>query len=169
MTIHAREVLGDCERVLDVINADMSTELWRPRWAGLVALLRAVGHVLKEVDTKTSDAAREVIESEWKKLDPKPDIFSKFIKAERDNVLKAYEIGARVNTTVRPGAADLNLAPGEASSAPGGPTTFDAFMRSGPFQGRDPLQLCREAIAFWHSHLDSIDRELAARQPGPAV
>lgn len=50
MTVHAREVLRDCERVLDVITADMPTELWRPRWAGLVALLRSVGHVLDKVD-----------------------------------------------------------------------------------------------------------------------
>ncbi|HEV8662006.1 MAG TPA: hypothetical protein VGT06_02510 [Candidatus Methylomirabilis sp.] len=172
MTLHAREVLRDCQRVLDHITGDMRTELWRPRWAGLVALLRAVGHVLKKVDGKTSDAAREVIESAWKDLGqskPEPTIFWEFIEAERNNVLKAYEIGTGVNITVRPGTAWLNLATGETGSGPGGPTTFEAFMRSGPFEGRDPLELCREAIAFWQGYLDSIDRQVAARHTGQAV
>jgi hypothetical protein len=174
MTVHAREVLGDCQRLLDVITADMPTELWKPRWAGLVALLRAVGHVLKEVDGKTSDATRKVIESAWEKLNqskPEPAIFWKFIEDERNNILKTYEIGTRVNITLRPGAGALwlNLATGETGSGLGGPTTFEAFMRSGPFQGQDPVELCREAIAFWHGYLDAIDRQVATRQTGPAV
>jgi len=172
MTVHARKVLRDSEHVLDVMTADMPTELWRPRWAGLVAFLRAVGHVLDKVDGDASDPARKVIDSAWQQLrqsKPQPAIFWEFIEAERNNLLKAYEIGAGVNIIVRPGAAWLNFATGETGSGPGGPTTFEAFMRSGPFQGRDPLELCREAIAFWHGYLDSIDHEVAARQTGPAV
>ena len=37
-------------------------------------------------------------------------------------------------------------------------------MGSGPFQGQDPLELCRDAIAFWHRYLDAIDVQVAARQ-----
>src|SRR5882724_3703279 len=81
--------------------------------------------------------------------------FWAFIVDERNNVLKTYAIGTGVNTTVRPGAAC--------------PATFEAFMRSGPFQGQDPLELCRDAIAFWHRYLDAIDEQVAARQTRPAV
>jgi hypothetical protein len=172
MTVHAREVLRDCQRLLDIITADMPTELWRPRWAGLVALLRAVGHVLDKVDGNKSDGSRKVIDSAWQELcqsKPEPSIFWEFIEAERNNVLKAYVIGTGVNITVRPGTARLNLGNGETGSGPSGPTTFEAFMRSGPFQGRDPIELCREAIAFWHRYLDAIDLQVVAGQTGSAV
>ena len=148
MTVHAREVLRDCERLLDVIRPDMPTELWRPRWAGLVALLRAVGHVLRYVDGKESDAAGKVIRSRWDDLlksKPEPTIFWEFIYRKRNNVVKTYAFGAGVNINI----------------TPGGQTTFEAFMRSGPYQGRNPLELCREAIAFWHRYLDAIDEQVA--------
>jgi hypothetical protein len=91
---------------------------------------------------------------------PEPRIFWEFIEAERNNVLKAYEIGVGVNFTVRPGTAYLNLVTGQTSSSPSGPTTFDAFMRSGPFTGQDPLALCRDAIEFWRKYLDTIDGQI---------
>jgi hypothetical protein len=165
MTTHAREVLGDCRRVLEALEGDMSTVFWRPRWAGLVALLRAVGHVLVKVDGKASDTARKVIDAAWQELkrsEPEPRIFWGFIEGERNSVLKVYEIGARVKTTVRPGTAWFNTATGESGGGPSGPTTFEAFMRSGPFEGQDPLELCRDAIRFWDDYLDTIDRKIAA-------
>lgn len=78
MTVHAREVLRDCQLLLEIIASDMPSELWRPRWAGLVALLRAVGHVLDKVDGNRTDSARNVIDSTWLQLcqsKPEPSIF----------------------------------------------------------------------------------------------
>lgn len=140
------------------------TALWRPRWVGLVALLRAVGHVLDKVDGETNNAARQAIDTAWEEIRqsrPEPLIFWEFVDAERNNVLKAYKIGVGLNTTVRPGSLWVNTRTGETGSDPNGPTTFEAFIRSGPFQARDPLTLCREAIAFWHDYLDAIDRRVA--------
>jgi hypothetical protein len=175
-TVHAREVLGDCRRVLEALEADLSTAFWRPRWAGLMALLRAVGHVLDKVDGRASDPARKVIDAAWQELkrsEPEPRIFWGFIEAERNSVLKAYEIGPRVNITLRPGPAWLDTVTGESGGGPSGTTSFEAFMRSGPFEGQDPLELCREAIRFWDDHVDTIDRKIAAnaiatlgRRPG---
>ena len=172
MTTQARYVLGDCERLLAAIGQDMPTDLWRPRWAGLVALLRAVGHVLKKVDRARSREARQVINEAWEELrrsKPAPKIFWQFVQAERNNVLKAYALSTGVNTSIRPGAGRINMAIGESGSAPSGPTTYNAFMRSGPFECQDPLQLCRDAIAFWHAYLDTIDQRIAERQSRPAV
>ncbi len=163
MTTQAREVLRDCERLLAAIGSDMPGELWRPRWAGLVALLRAVGHVLKEVDAARSPSTKQVVDAAWDELrqsKPEPKIFWQFIVAERNNVLKTYAFGVGVNTTVRPGTA---------GGSPGGPTTFEGFVRSGPFEGQDPLQLCREAIQFWNDYLNGIDRRIVERGAGPAV
>ena len=166
MTTTARLVLSDCEGVLASIKEDMRSELWRPRWAGLVALLRAVGHVLDKVDGAHSPEAGQVIADAWsdlKKSKPEPRIFWQFIEEERNNVLKTYEFGPAMNITIRPGTAHLNLATGDTYSSPSGPTTFDAFMRSGGFEGQDPLALCRDAIEFWRDHLDKIDRQIANR------
>lgn len=38
-------MLGDCEQLLGAITVDMPMLLWRTRWAELVALLRAAGHI----------------------------------------------------------------------------------------------------------------------------
>jgi hypothetical protein len=167
MTIKAREVLRDCGSLLAELTEEPPDELWRLRWAGLVALLRAVGHVLDKIDGPSTPETRQVITSAWEKLrtgKPEPRIFWDFIEAERNNVLKAYAFGPRINITVRPGPAWINLATGESGGSPGGPTTFDYFMRSGAFEGQDPRQLCRDAIDFWRDYLDTIDRDIAERQ-----
>lgn len=166
MTVQARLVLSDCERLLAEIQKDMPTELWRPRWAGLVALLRAVGHVLHNVDSRDSGKAKQVIEARWNDLlksKPEPKIFWEFIAKERNIVLKMYEVSAGVNVTARPGTIYLNLATGQQHSSPSGPTTFDGFMRAGHFAGKDPLVLCRDAIEFWRAYLDLIDLQLEER------
>ena len=165
MTTTARFVLSDCERVLGSMKEDMPSELWRPRWAGLIALLRAVGHVLDKVDGAHSPEAKQVIKDAWnelKKSKPQPRIFWQFVEEERNSILKAYEFGPAMNITIRPGTAHVNLATGT-SSSPSGPTTFEAFMRSGSFEGQEPLTLCRDAIEFWRVYLDKIDRLIANR------
>lgn len=172
MTIRAREVLADCEQLLEAITTDMSASLWRPRWAGLISLLRAVGHVLDKVDGKNSPTTRSVIDLEWQRLnDSKPDpaIFWRFIDDERNNVLKLYEIGSAVNITVRPGAANLCLSTEETHSSMSGSTTVEPFMRSESFKGQDPLTLCREAIQFWKIYLDRIDRQVLEAQTSSGV
>ena len=109
MTLKAREVLRDCELLLADLNNEPQSELWRLRWAGLVALLRAVGHVLDKVDGKANPEGRSVIDNAWKELNgskPEPKIFWKFIEDERDNILKTYIFGLRINTTIHVGTGD---------------------------------------------------------------
>lgn len=145
MTLKAREVLSDCKSLLEDLYKEQRSDLWRPRWAGLVALLRSVGHVLDKVDGENSPEARDVVDSAWQELNrrtPEPKIFWDFIEEERNNILKLYAFGPRGNITIHPG----------------GPTTFEFFMRSGEFKGKDPLQLCGEAIEFWEEYLADIDQ-----------
>jgi len=61
----------------------------RRRFVTTIALLRAVGNVLYDVDAKTSDAFRKAIDEAWKK--EKPPIFTNFIESYRNAVLKRYE------------------------------------------------------------------------------
>ena len=165
MTVHAREVLKDCELLLPEISKDLWGPNWRLRWGGLLALLRAVGHVLAKVDSKESAEAKRAIGEAWNALNvtrPEPKIFWEFIEAERNNILKAYEFGAGVNLTVRPGHAIFNSETGEQVGVAGLQSTFNAFMRSGEFVDRDPLELCQDAIKFWHAYLNEVDRKIAS-------
>src|SRR3972149_30427 len=141
--IRAREVLADCELALADFEAAGPTPYWRTRWTGLVALLRCVGHVLHKVDAEQTSDLKKAIAAEWDTLSkskPEPRIFWEFIEEERNNILKAYEFGARMNTKVRPGAAHLSLY-GGSSQSPSDPTTYDSFIRSGTFAGRDALEI----------------------------
>lgn len=115
-----------------------------------------------------STEMREAINHAWDKLKarkPDPKIFWDFIEAERNNVLKVYEFGPRIRTTLRTGTTWVNLTTGESGSTAGDPTTFDYFMRSGVFESKDPRQLCHEAIEFWSKYLDAIDKEITNKPP----
>jgi hypothetical protein len=164
MTTRAREALADCEHALADFAAGANTPFQRSRWVAVMTLLRTVGLVLKDVDRPTADAAtQQRIDAEWKRLNatkPEPRIFHDFIDAERAAVVHFYEMRAAVNITVRPGPATLGGTMFGAAFG-FGPTTFDYFMRDGPFKGRDPLDLCREAIDFWRCYLDAIDGKVA--------
>lgn len=78
------------------------------------------------------------------------------IEEERNNVIHAYEVGARLNTMIRPGTVHMSLS-GQDMSGPSGPTTYESFIRSGVYGGRDALDVCHEAIAFWQGYLDRIE------------
>ena len=162
MTDAARNVLKECELALADFEAGADTVHWRSRFVALITALRSVGLVLKLKDyPASSDTAKEAIDQAWERLKSsksEPRIFHKFIDAERYNVAHLYDVNAGVNITARPGSLWVNLATGESGSEPSGPTTYEYFMRYGPFQGQDPVKLCREAIAFWREYLDDIEQ-----------
>jgi hypothetical protein len=145
-------VLSDCELAFKDFEAAGPTPFWRTRWTALMALLRAVGHVLDKIDGARGAELREAIDEAWDEVNrtkPEPRILWEFIEQERNNVVKAYEVGVRLNTTITPGWS------GPAA------TTYESFIRSGVYRGRDALEVCQEAIAFWEGYLDRI--ETAAR------
>lgn len=77
---------------------------WRIRWFTSVVLLRTVGHVLENVDSKSSDDWARCIQEQyqrWKASRPHPAIYWEFIKAERDFVVKEYliRIGGIIRAT----------------------------------------------------------------------
>ena len=110
--MRARDVLEDCKQALKDFEASGATPYWRTRWIGLVALLRSVGHVLDKIDGAQTREWRKAVDEAWEKLKrtkPEPRILWEFIEAERNNVLKAYDVGARLNVTFRPGPAVLSF------------------------------------------------------------
>jgi hypothetical protein len=164
VTKQAREVLRDCEYALSDFEASANTNYQRTRWVGLITLLRAVGHVLHNVDEPAAGPeTRKRMQSMWERLrssKPEPLIYWQFIAAERNDTIKRYAIRSAVNITVTPDTARLEFGPVVAGAASGfgyAPTTIDFFMREGPFKDRDLRELGRDAIAFWREYLDTID------------
>lgn len=144
MTERARLVLQDCRVALNGIDGKIQGEEWRIRWVSLVSLLRTVGYVLKNVDSKRSDKEKSVIVQKWGVLnDDKASypIFWEFIDKERHNIAHEYEVNAGQGITIQFG----------------GPTTRHYSINAGAFQGQDQISVAREAIDFWESYLNEID------------
>ena len=165
--MRSREVLDDCRTALADFRASGARPYWRTRWTGLVALLRAAGHVLDKVDGAQSTQWRLAVDNAWdecKKTQPNPRILWEFIEAERNNVLKAYDVGACVNITVRPAPAILSFSPTIAPFQKSKPTTYETFLRTGFYNGQDAEAVCEEAIEFWNNYLNRVETE-ALKQP----
>ena len=151
MTKAARLVLNDCREARSELVDDLSGSLWRRRYIACVALLRAVGHVLHNVDAEASDSHGSAIENWWqyqKRTKPEPAIFWSFVEDERNRFLKTYGPIAAQNMTVFPG--------GDRESE----TIF--VMKQGPFKGVDPRTLIMDAIEWWEKELDAIDHDIAS-------
>jgi hypothetical protein len=162
--MRALDVLEECKRALDDFEAAGPTPYWRTRWVGLVALLRSVGHVLDKIDGAQSQQWRKAVDDAWvrvKSTKPEPRILWEFIEAERNNVLKAYEVGARLNTSIRPGPAILSFSDSIAAHQKSDATSYEYFMRSGFYGGRNALAVCREAVAFWEKYLADVEAAAA--------
>lgn len=147
MTKAARDVLEDCRGAVDEIVDGIQGRVWRRRWVATVVLLRTVGYVLARVDAKVSPRYKQAIDEAWKKLSrskPEPIIFWEFIEVERHNIVHEYELGAGQGATVHLGQNK--------------PTEHHYLINSGPFAGRDQRAVLKEAIAWWESYLDSIDK-----------
>ena len=66
MALVARNVLADCEIAHQLLRKEsMESATWRPHWVLCLALLRAVGHVLKKVDGEDDEKQRAAISAKW--------------------------------------------------------------------------------------------------------
>ncbi len=171
MTNAARVVLQDCQRVLSRHSRELSGEDFRVSWVSVVALLRAVGHVLHKVDRLQSPRLAAAIDAKWtqlKRTKPAPAIYWKLIEEERNNVLKLYRFGVTRGLNLDGPELDgrSTYVTVDYVSSRGGtesqPASF-SFISSGEFAGRDEREIAREACAWWQATLDEID---AAAQQG---
>ena len=92
MTTAARQVLDDCEAALEMLEDEKDEQRWRVLWAGAMALVRTVGHVLRNVDGK-DPGIRPAVNSAWDRWNAAKvanAIFWEFIQKERNKILKEY-------------------------------------------------------------------------------
>jgi len=138
----------------------------RRRWIAAVALLRGVGHVLKNVDAESSPTLGKIIKAEWEaanKTKPEPHILWGFIENERNTVLKEYRFRSHRS------AAGFNVTSISAPTASGvatiktnkyGAAEF-RLLTDGPFAGRNDIEVVTEAIQWWKVYLDRIEVQCA--------
>jgi hypothetical protein len=60
MTLRAWDVLEDCKVAAAELRDGIAGREWRIRWVTSVALLRAVGHVLRNIDARTDQLLESV-------------------------------------------------------------------------------------------------------------
>ena len=94
--MQARLVLADCRVALEQAELALDPVAFRRSWAAVVALLRAVGHVLDKVDGRRSESLRRAIDARWRLWDADRAgnrVFWSFIESEPKSVLKVYDFG----------------------------------------------------------------------------
>lgn len=74
-------------------------------------------------------------------------------------ILKEYRTEVRQDTRVQLGGTQMgiNTPPGRTQVDLPGSTEYDYTMHDGPFKGRDPRDLIREAVQWWESELKAIE------------
>ena len=168
MTEAARRVLGDCKAALDMLEDEEHEQRWKVLWAGAMALLRAVGHVLRKVDGEDA-RLRPLIDAaydRWKADRSTIAVFWKFIEEERNNILKEYRFSVL-------DSAEVDLCVVEVL---GGPESGQALVHETPFglgenlfrpvtegfgAGEDGRIVYRQAMKCWDAELFRIEAGLA--------
>lgn len=162
-------VLDDCKYARSLLETRCVDKQWRYQWFATLALLRSVGYVLQKIDTQASARHKNVIKSEYKRLQstkPVPEIFWEFIKKERDLVVHDYLFadwlgGASACTAFS--YYDTGKIETITFDQPVG--NIDVYSRSflhGHFKGRTKLDVVDEAIAWWTTYLRGLDTQISA-------
>jgi hypothetical protein len=172
MTLAARRVLADVRLALDMLQAEPDPDRWRVHWAGGAALLRAVGHVLLNVDQKADTELSRVADAahrRWRSTDPAHAVYREFILEERNNILKEYRskvhpldnvpVAIRL-TLVRPETGEVRYVDQQADLDE---NLFRPLVE-GYGEGEDARDVFEEAIDWWERELAAIEQELAERR-----
>lgn len=167
MTYAARQVLEDCRLALDMLEEEKDLSRWKVLWAGAVALVRAVGHVLDKVDGAnplikkiSSEAFRK-----WNSNDIEHLIFREFIEKERNNILKEYKFNHHpldevdlvlTSTLIDPETGDKKLV---GDIFPIADNIYRPLL-SGFREGDDARDVLSDAINWWDTQLKNIESKI---------
>ena len=169
MIAAARAVLADCEAALEMLEDEENPQRWRVLWAGAMALLRAVGHVLQKVDGESA-TLRPLIDAaynRWKANRSENAVFWEFIEEERNSILKEYRFHV-----LESGEVDIVVV-GDAGNADSGglSTSTELFtlgenifkpVTGGFGEGEDARDIYRDAVSWWYAELSGIEARLRA-------
>lgn len=159
MTSAAREVLDDCRTALRMLEEVEDLRRWRVLWAGSLALLRAVGHVLKKVDGADALIGSVVDERfmNWKTEREANAIFWDFIDDERNSILKEYRFGVSLADEIPMLVERFKLEGGtEGEVFQLGKNLYRPIL-NGHGEGEDARDMYQEALDWWDRELTIIE------------
>jgi hypothetical protein len=161
--MRAVAVLEDCRKALDLTENARDEQEFRVHWVALVALLRAVGHVLHKVDAASAPALGRAVAARWEEWQRSREehlIFWEFIEDERNSVLKTYELG------FEPGDVPVVVRGAKGAEV----FTLDECifkpLVGGPFAGEDGRDIARDAILWWEHQLMEVSSAGAGHRNG---
>lgn len=171
MTYAARQVLSDVRLALDMLHSETDPDRWRVHWAGGVALLRAIGHVLLNVDQSANVELARIADAahrRWRSADSAHAVYRDFVLEERNNILKEYrskvhpldEVPVAIRLTL------VNPETGEVSYLDQVADLDENLFRplvEGYGEGEDARDVFEEAIDWWERELTAIEEELPRR------
>ncbi len=153
-TLKGWQPFWDCVAILfqfensDVADGDEELPEWRMYWVAGIALLRTIGHVLAKVDSQTSAKHSQEIDDLWTRLKSDREaswIFWEFIEKERNNLLKTYSFGARIEWDE------------------------DGYCCVISEDGEDAFQLFRQAVYWWRHQLMELEDNLSKEPANPQL
>jgi hypothetical protein len=145
-TLSAWEPFWECVGILfslqhtEVVDGDDELPEWRQYWTNGIVLLRTVGHVLDKVDARKSQINAKILNDFWLRLKANREtnsVFWEFIDRERNNILKTYSFGAKLE---KDDQGDYQVLTDN---------------------GEDAFELYRYAVYWWRKQLVDIEAELA--------
>jgi hypothetical protein len=151
MELVSRRVLSDAQRAWQLLEDEEDPEIFRIYWVAAITLCRSVGQVLDKVDCRNhpeiSDHQRRLWTSRKNEA-----IFSEFIDAERNALLKEY-IWNFNNGSIGLVALEQGQEPsfhvlGENLFCP---------IRDGKYAGEDCRDILHDALKWWDSFLAEIE------------
>jgi hypothetical protein len=81
--LRARQVLNDAYRALELLEAEANPIDARIHYFAMIALLRAVGHVLEKVDCASNNALKVASARKYKEMKEQPDDYEIFFSFHR--------------------------------------------------------------------------------------
>ena len=172
----ARLVLDDCEFALTLLEGDPRGPVWRVTWVAVLALLRTVYEVLKNVDLQ-SPLIREEMKAKIRafidanKGGAVPETI-RFVNEHANPILHSYDFKAAQRVMLLTDADDLVLA--EAVSAARTilveehrrdelvKVIVSYPIKAGVRRGEDQRAAVRAAIDWWRATIEEIELRAAA-------
>lgn len=142
--LHAAEPWDFTRHILfEFQNSDIDAEHpeWMTNWFAGVALLRTIGHVLRNVDRTRDTVYQNAIDAFWEDIKSNRSthwIFFDFIELERNNILKEFSFGATLPMS----------------------TEDSLVLVYSHHDGWDATQLFREAVYWWRAQLEHLAHQI---------
>ena len=177
-----RRVLEDCRLALFQLRKNPTGADWRIKWVGMLALLRTVREVLKNVDGKdetTPLVLRKEISEFFDRMGatkPEPRIYWSLMAGDANMILHQYKFSAvHMHTRISPGSLTNTIATTSTitravatdstertiksmGAANAGTTLVNVYlMKTGPFEGQDQRDVIEQAIDWWDKEIDELE------------